>query len=235
MIGKNPYRPLEKALGYKFRKRRWLEQALTHPSFSHEQPEDTPDNQRLEFLGDAALGLIAASGLYEGHPDLPEGELTKMRSLLSSTKALAEIAREIALGTYLRLGHGEEVSGGRERASTLADALEAVIGAAYQDGGLKAVTHIYNKIFTPHLPAAQEIIYFENPKGALQERYQQAGYGIPRYVLISEEGLPHQKTFSVEVYIGNTLLGAGTGSTKRDAQVQAALRALQSAPPPDNS
>ncbi|MBW7909107.1 MAG: ribonuclease III [Kiritimatiellae bacterium] len=227
MILRSPYRALETALGYKFRRRHWLEQALTHPSYSHEHSDDIPDNQRLEFLGDAALGLVTAAVLYEANPDLAEGELTKMRSLLSSTKALAQMAQEVGLGPFLRLGHGEEISGGRERASILADALEAVIGAAYQDGDLKAVSRIFKKVFVPHIPTAEEGATMENPKGLLQEYAQRSGNGIPRYILTKEEGPAHQKSFTIEVYIKDELLGVGTGNTKRDAQVQAAVHALK--------
>lgn len=231
MIGRNPYRELEKNLGYRFRRRGWIEQALTHPSYAHEQSPEIPDNQRLEFLGDAALGLVAAAALYALNPDADEGELTKVRSLLSNTKALAQFARGIELGTHLRLGHGEEVTGGRERPSILADALEAVIGAAYMDGGLKAVEKLFARVFSAHLAAFGSAAQRDNPKGELQEYAQRTNGATPRYHVIHEEGPPHHKTFTVDVYVGTTQLGSGTGHTKREAETQAALHALRTLPP----
>ena len=228
MIGrKNPYRDLEKALGYRFRQRRWLEQALTHPSFAHEQTPELPDNQRIEFLGDAALGLVAAAFLHNTHPNADEGKLTKMRSLLSNTKALAHLATRINLGSFLQLGNGEEHDGGRARPTILADALEAVIGAAYLDGGQKAVEKIFHCVLKPHSGALIEIPQDGNPKGELQERVQSAGKGIPQYRIVKEEGPPHQKTFTVDVLIGNERHGTGEGRTKREAETNAALVALR--------
>lgn len=228
MIGrKNPYRELERALGYRFRRRALLEQALTHPSFAHEQTPELPDNQRFEFLGDAVLGLAAAEFLYEAHPDSDEGKLTRLRSLLTSTKALAHLATALNLGAYLRLGNGEDQDGGRTRPSILADALEAILGAAYLDGGHKAADKIFQCVFTSHRTELIESPQGGNPKGALQERAQSAGLGIPRYHLAKEEGPPHHKTFTAEVYIGSDLRGVGQGHTKREAESRAAQQALQ--------
>jgi ribonuclease-3 len=226
ILRRNPYKKLEHALGYRFRRRRLLEHAVTHPSFSHEQPDPPPDNQRLEFLGDAALGLVAASSLYRNRPDAPEGALTKMRSALSSTKALADIARDAELGAFLRLGRGEERSGGRVRPTILADALEAVIGAAYLDGGLKAVERIFAKLFEPRLAGIGLSPWHDNPKGELQEWAQRRGCGAPQYRLVREEGPAHQRLFTVSVSVGSDIIAEGIGSTKREAETQAALRAL---------
>ena len=226
MIGRNPYRALERALGYRFRRKRWLEQAITHPSFSHEQPERVPDNQRMEFLGDAALGLVAAARLFESNPSAAEGTLTKMRSLITSTKALAEVAQRIDLGAHLRLGRGEERGGGRIRASILADAFEAVLGAAYLDGGVKAVEKIFRTLFSPGLEATASVHRRENPKGALQEWSQRGGTGMPHYHVIHEEGPPHQRIYTVEVRVAGEVRGTGAGPTKRDAETQAAIQAL---------
>lgn len=226
MIGRNPYRALEKALGHRFRRRRWLEEALTHPSFAHEQTSEQQDNQRLEFLGDAALGLVAAAALYEAVPEAREGQLTKLRSLVSSTKALAQLAQSVELGVYLRLGRGEDMGGGRIRPTILADALEAILGAAYLDGGLKAVQKIFRCVFEPRLRELGMTDWHENPKGELQEYVQRNGNGTPRYHVISEEGPPHQRTFTVEVHIKGEPCGTGQGSTKREAETQAALQAL---------
>ncbi len=226
ILRRNPYKKLEHALGYRFRKRRLLEQAITHPSFAHEQTDATPDNQRLEFLGDAALGLVAAALLYRNQPDAPEGMLTKMRSLLSSTKALADIARDAELGDHLRLGRGEDRGGGRIRPTILADALEAVIGAAFLDGGLRAVERIFHTLFEPRMTDIAGSPWHDNPKGELQEWSQRRGSGAPHYRLIREEGPPHQRTFTVSVAVGGDVLAEGSGATKREAETQAALNAL---------
>ncbi|HMP74963.1 MAG TPA: ribonuclease III [Kiritimatiellia bacterium] len=227
ILRKNPYRELESAIGYRFRKRKWLEQAITHPSYAHEQGPDTPDNQRLEFLGDAALGLVSADVLYETNPAAAEGELTKMRSLVSSTKALAETARAVNLGAYLKLGRGEDVGGGRIRPTILADALEAVIGAAYRDGGLRAVQRIFARLFEARLLESQRSPWHENPKGELQEWAQRKGCGTPRYAAVGEEGPPHQRVFTVEVRVADQPMGTGRGATKREAETNAAAHALE--------
>lgn len=227
---RNPYKPLEKALGYGFRRRSRLEHALTHPSYSHERPEEIPDNQRLEFLGDAALGLVAAEAVFEHVPGGTEGELTRLRSLLTSTKALADVAARLQLGDYLRLGRGEMLSGGRTRPSTLADAMEAVIGAAFVDGGLKAVQKIFARVFLPELHHIRSAHRIENPKGLLQEKAQAAGRGNPKYFVVQEEGLPHQRWYTVEARVRDEVVGVGRGPNKRDAETEAALAALDAWP-----
>lgn len=227
ILRKNPYRELESALGYRFRKRKWLEQAISHPSYAHEQGPEIADNQRLEFLGDAALGLVAADVLYASNPEAAEGDLTKLRSLISSTKALAETARAANLGAYLRLGRGEELGGGRIRPTILADALEAVLGAAYLDGGLKAVRKIFDRLFSPRLQGGDHSPWHDNPKGELQEWAQRQGRGTPHYQMVREEGPPHQRIFTVEVQVAGTALGNGQGNTKREAETQAAINALR--------
>lgn len=227
ILRSNPYKKLEAALGYRFRKRRLLEQAITHPSYAHEQVDPTPDNQRLEFLGDAALGLISAAILYESRPDATEGALTNIRSSLSSTKALAEIAQRAELGAFLRLGRGEERGGGRIRPTILADALEAVLGAAFLDGGLKAVKQIYSKLFEPRLCELGVSSRHDNPKGELQEWSQRQGTGAPLYRVVKEEGPAHQRIFTVEVLVGGNALAQGSGFTKREAETRAALEALR--------
>ena len=223
---RSPYRALFQALGYRI-KRRLMEQALTHPSFSHEQDAGAPDNQRLEFLGDAALGLAAAEALYERHPDAPEGDLTRLRSLVTSTKGLARIAIRINLGEYLRLGRGELNSGGRDRPTILADALEAVIGAAYQDGGMRAVRKIFRRIFLSELPDVGITDLGENPKGRLQEWAQGQGAGNPRYVVTKEEGPAHQRHYTVEARVRDAVIGVGHGPNKREAEIEAAAAALR--------
>ena len=223
---RNPYRPLEKKLGYRFHRKGHLETALTHRSFRFESPEVEADNQRLEFLGDAALGLLAGAYLFEQFPDFQEGDMTRVRSQLTNTKPLARIGGSIDLGQFLRLGHGEQQSGGQHRSSNLSDCLEAVIGAAYVDGGLKAVKKIFLKLFAPEVESAVRDIWGENPKGALQEISQRQWKTSPRYRTIKEEGPAHEKKFTVEVLVNGETIGTGQGLNKREAEIEAARQAL---------
>lgn len=224
---RNPYRPLEKNIGCRFRRRQHLEQALTHRSFRYENDQVHHDNQRLEFLGDAVLGLVTAAYLHDHYPDLQEGEMTRIRSQVSSSAALYEIAVRIDLGRYLMLGRGEEQSGGRERRSNLADAMEAVLGAAYLDGGLRAVERVFRNLFRPvileGLPAPES----DNPKGALQELAQSRWKTVPKYRVISERGPSHARRYTAKVFIGEESFGSGTGSTKRTAEMEAARSTLE--------
>ena len=228
----SPYRELEKRIGHRFRHTSLLETALLHPSALNEKPAGAgarQTNQRLEFLGDAVLGLLAAELLFERHAAAAEGDLTRMRSALCNTRTLAQLAATLELGASLVLGKGEENSGGRARESNLADAMEAVLGAVYLDGGLKAVRAVFLRHFaelsgiTPG-PAAQE-----NPKGLLQEWTQQHFKQSPQYRLISDEGPPHARTFVIEVHVGDRVLGRGTGASKRSAEADAAAQALRDA------
>jgi len=219
---------LEKVLGYRFRRRRNLEMALTHRSFRYEAAEVTVDNQRLEFLGDAVLGLVTGSHLYEEYEDFQEGDLTRIRSRLTNTKTLAEIAGRLGLGQYLHLGRGEEQTGGRDRPSTLSDALEAVLGGVYLDGGIKAVHKVFKKVFLPEVQLAVIDHHLDNPKGDLQELSQRRWKSSPRYRIVREEGPPHSKTFTVEVIVNGEVVGTGCGMNKRDAEMEAARQALPS-------
>ena len=236
---RNPYRQLEKNIGYRLRRTRHLETALTHRSYRYESPEIDGDNQRLEFLGDAALGLTAAAHLFAKFPDCEEGDLTRMRSRITNTKKLAHVAEAVGLGAFIRLGRGEQQSGGHLRASTLGDALEAVIGAAYVDGGMKAVTRIFDKLFVPALEAMDVEHWRDNPKGSLQEFAQRRWKLSPRYHILREEGPAHSRHFVVEVLINGKTLGTGEGSSKREAEMAAALEAhrhllnLEHATPPE--
>lgn len=223
---RNPYRPLEKKLGYRFSRKRHLETALTHRSFRFESTDIESDNQRLEFLGDAALGLLAAAYLFEKFPDFQEGDMTRVRSQLTNTKTLARIAASIDLGLFLRLGHGEQQSGGQHRSSNLSDCLEAVIGGAFVDGGLKAVKKIFMMLFAPEVESAVHDIWGENPKGALQEVAQRQWKASPRYRTIKEEGPAHEKTFTVEALVNGQVVGTGQGLNKRDAEMEAARQAM---------
>lgn len=225
---RNPYRQLERALGYGFRKRRLLETALTHRSFRYESADVTSDNQRLEFLGDAAIGLVTGAYLFENFPDYQEGDMTRVRSRLTNSKILARIGASIDIGAYLRLGRGEEQSGGRHRASNLTDATEAVLGAAYLDGGLKAVIRVFKKLFAQEMEAATSERQHDNPKGALQELCQRRWKTSPRYKTAREEGPAHSRVFTVEALIHGKVAGTGRGHNKQDAEMDAAREALLS-------
>ncbi|MCX7591420.1 MAG: ribonuclease III [Kiritimatiellae bacterium] len=224
---RNPYAKLEKRLGYRFRRRDLLVTALTHRSYRFENSGVKNDNQRLEFLGDAALNFVATSHLFKTFPARDEGFLTAMRSRMTSGTTLAEVARSVGLGDFLRLGKGEELSGGRNRDSTLADTLEAVIGAACLDGGIQAVEKIYRRLFKRMSEGDDTDIWAENPKGLLQELVQQKWKCGPVYRLVQREGPAHAATFTVEVLVGGKLMGIGRGPSKQAAEKEAAVRALQ--------
>jgi ribonuclease-3 len=231
---KNPYAALEKSLGYRFKRAKRLESALTHRSFRFEIDPGLTDNQRLEFLGDAALGLVAAHYLYDTFPEFQEGGLTKLRSSIASTRALATFAARVHVGSYLRLGKGEQMSGGMERTSNLTDAMEAILGAAFLDGGIKAVEKIFKKLFVPYLKKTSITTLSDNPKGDLQEWAQKTYHSSPFYRLLSEEGPPHARIFRVEVIVAGRVMGAGEGNSKRAAETEAAIMALATLPPNGN-
>lgn len=219
----NPYRELEKRLGYRFSNRELLEMALLHRSYRYEVKDVVSDNQRLEFLGDAVAGFLVAAHLYRIHCGGDEGVLTEMRSRVTSGKAMAGVARDIMLGDFMRLGKGEEMAGGRKREALLADGLEAVIGAAYLDGGVKAAEKIVANTLIPLLGAKPADDWMDNPKGKLQELSQGLYNRGPEYRCVSEEGPPHRKVFVVEAIVGGARLGQGTGSSKRVAETEAAI------------
>jgi ribonuclease III len=223
---RSPYKELETAIGYRFSKRKLLEAALMHRSFRFENEDITTDNQRLEFLGDAILGFVIGAHLYEKFGDKDEGFLTSLRSQTTSGKVLAELAAEAQLGKHIKMGRGEELSGGRERASNLADGLEAVIAAAYFDGGLKAVQKIFKKLFVPRIESLTGDVWADNPKGRLQEYAQRTWKAGPRYRLIQKHGPPHAAVFTVSVDLPGGVSGTGTGSSKREAETHAAMQAL---------
>ncbi len=222
----NPYKPFEKQLGYRFRRRRHLEQALTHPSFRHETPDVEADNQRLEFLGDAVLNLVTAAWLYEHRPDDEEGRLTQIRSRVTSTEALGEIGSDIGVGGYLRLGRGELIAGGARRTGTLADAFEAVLGAAFVDGGLKAVQKIFKRLIVPRIEKLRLNYASDNPKGILQELCQRRWGQTPHYRKIAEQGPPHARIFVCEALAGERSLGIGEGPNRKLAEMRAAAEAV---------
>lgn len=219
-------RELEKKIGYRFRRFTWLLQALMHRSYRFESADVEVDNQRLEFLGDAILGFLVAQYLFEQHGDRDEGFLTSLRSQTASGKALARIAREIDLGAHVRMGKGEEGSGGRKRRSTLADALEAIIGAAYQDGGLKAARKVFRTLFVPLLENLDGDVFAHNHKGRLQEYVQGKWKAGPRYDLVRRHGPAHASVFTVEVVLPDGRTARGDGPSKRQAEMQAAAAML---------
>jgi len=223
----NPYRKLEKAIGYSFRKKSLMVTALLHRSLRFESGGEMEDNQRLEFLGDAALSLVAGDYLFRNFPELREGEMTMLRSRLTSGKALASIGRNIQLGEWLQLGKGEQKSGGQSRPSNITDAFEAVIGAAYLDGGIRAVTRIFNKLFLSLMEGVDSADQLEdNPKGRLQEIVQRKWKTNPHYRVIKQSGPAHARTFFVDAEINGTVMGSGRGPCKRDAEQNAARNAL---------
>ena len=216
----------EERIGYRFRNPELLRNALTHSSFANEVREkNCPSNERLEFLGDAVLGIVVADYLYHHHSHVPEGELTRLRAMMVCEKSLHGFACEIRLGECLRLGHGEENTKGRERPSILADAFEAVIAAIYLDGGMEAarkfVTRFADKFFSSRLSAG-----FTDYKTALQEIVQKNRGEKLEYVLTGESGPDHNKEFIVEVHLNSNVIGEGRGGSKKEAEQMAAKEAL---------
>jgi ribonuclease-3 len=197
-----------------------LERALTHRSFAYENG-GLPTNERLEFLGDAVLGVIVTDALYRTHPDLPEGQLAKLRASVVNTRALAGVARSLDLGKWLRLGKGEEVTGGSDKASILADTMEAVIGAVYLDRGLDAATLMVRKLFDPLMAAATEEGAALDWKTSLQELTAAQGLGVPEYV-VAESGPDHSKSFTAQARVQGSVHGEGAGRSKKEAEQQAA-------------
>lgn len=218
---------LENRLGYRFGRPELLSSALTHRSHSAEagQP-DRAESQRLEFLGDAVLGAISAEWLVAHRSDWREGTLTKVRSRLTNESALARVARRLELGNVLRLGRGEDRSGGREKDALLADALEAVLGALWLDAGPGPVRRVFADWFADEIAQAIAAGVDDNPKGELQERMQREKKESPRYELADESGPPHARHFKVDVFVGSTRLGEGEGASKREAETNAARCAL---------
>ena len=216
---------LDEKIGYTFRNPQLLEQALTHSSFANEGKKHGHNNERLEFLGDSVLSVIVARHLFLTYKDLPEGELTKLRASLVCEKALDVFAGQIGLGKYLRLGKGEEMTGGRERPSILADAFEALLAAIYIDGGYEAAqTFVLG--FIPRNLDVRRKNKLSDYKTALQEIIQQNREERVEYVLVDEHGPDHAKVFTAEVLLNTNVIGRGTGSSKKQAEQNAAHEAL---------
>jgi len=224
VLGRRERTLLERSLGYRFRDSHLLELALTHRSYANEQSLDY-HNERLEFLGDAVLGLIAAQWLYAEHPELPEGDLSKLKAYLVSAPALAGFSTELGVGRELRLGVGEERSGGRAKPSLLADTLEAIFGAIYLDGGLEPVRKVVVPLLEEVL-AERPRVHEEDAKTRLQEAVQARGWELPEYRVVEETGPDHAKRFTVEVWIRRRAAGRGAGRSKKLAEQRAAAQAL---------
>jgi len=220
------FAPLEARLGYTFRDPDLLCLALTHPSVAHELGSPVQHNQRLEFLGDAVLQLVLTRAIYERFPDFGEGPLTKARAKLVNRRSLAEHGRKLELGTHLILSRGEDLHGGRERPSALADAFEAVMGAVFLDGGYEAAREFILRDFGGYLSAIQVIPAMENPKGELQEFLQATSAEAPHYHVVSATGPDHARTFECTVQHGGVELARGSGRSKKAAESEAALNAL---------
>ena len=213
----------QNTIGYNFQSEGLLRQALTHSSYANEKHmKKLSDNERLEFLGDAVLELVSSDFLYKNYQKLPEGELTKLRASIVCEPTLALCAKELHLGEYLLLGKGEDQTGGRERKSILSDALEAVIGAIYLDGGFANAKEFIHKFILTDIEHKQ---LFYDSKTILQEVVQGEHESL-QYVMTEESGPDHNKSFTVEAHIDNVCLGVGSGHTKKAAEQEAAYRAL---------
>jgi ribonuclease-3 len=214
------------SLGYEFREEHLLRMALTHPSVAHENGTATAHNQRLEFLGDAVLGLVLTRKLYEEFPAFDEGSLTKARAKLVNRHALAGRARSLGLGDHLILSRGEETSGGRDRSSALADAYEALLGAIFLDGGFEAARTFILREFVGAFDELAARPLIENPKGELQEFLQSSSAQAPEYKTVQISGSDHEPLFECAVFHDGAELARGKGKSKKAAESAAALVAL---------
>lgn len=232
-----PLDNLESALGHQFANRGLLQQALTHSSFARENAEAAGDNEQLEFLGDAVLQLVASQELFQRFPAYQEGELSKLRAHLVNANHLVHCAQKLELGSYLRLGRGEEKTGGRRKTALLADAVEALLAAVYLDGGLfVARAFVLSHILEPELDrlsgAAGEVLLVADHKSRLQELLRASGRPEPRYEMIGEAGPAHRKSFTMQVIVLNSgneteFVTVGSANSKKAASQLAAEKALE--------
>lgn len=214
----------EERIGYSFKNKALIEQALTHSSYANEKKmQPLSDNERLEFLGDAVLEVVSSDYLYKAFPEMPEGKLTKLRASLVCEQTLAYCAMEMGLGAFLLLGKGEDATGGRTRKSVLSDALEATIGAIYLDGGIETARAYIMQFILNDIENKQ---MFSDSKSILQEILQAEKKEIPEYILIAENGPDHAKIYEVEVSCMGQILARGIGQTKKAAEQEAAYKAL---------
>jgi len=218
-----PQNELEQRIGYRFKNQALLTEALCHSSYANEK-RTVNCNERLEFLGDSVLSIVVSNHLFRNCTHLPEGELTKIRASLVCEKSLYVWAKQIGLGDYLLLGHGEDQTGGRERPSILSDAFEAVIAAMFLDGGMDAVTPYILRFMPEHFDRPSEA--FHDYKTALQEVIQQNPEEHVEYVLVGEDGPDHAKQFHMEVRLNSNVIGRGAGRSKKIAEQMAAKEAL---------
>ncbi len=216
----------EKIIGITFQNKDLIYEALSHSSYANEKKKQRRSNERLEFLGDSVLSIVVSQYLFENYPDLPEGELTKIRAALVCEKSLHGFARQISLGEFLLLGKGEANTGGRQRPSILADAFEAVIAAIYLDAGLETARAYILRFIPQNLPENRSML-FGDYKTALQEVIQKNPEEKVEYLLIHESGPDHSKTFTVEVCLNSNVIGRGTGKSKKEAEQMAAKEALE--------
>ncbi len=214
------YAGLRTALGDPVLDPELLERALTHRSYAYENG-GLPTNERLEFLGDAVLGIVVTETLYLTHPDLSEGRLAKLRAAVVNARALAGVGREIGLGQHIKLGRGEQSTGGRNKASILSDTVEAVLGAIHLSGGFEVSSDVVHLLFDPLIEAASAMGAGLDWKTSLQELSAEHGLGVPDYV-IEDEGPDHMKTFTAQVRVGDDLYGNGVGRSKKEAEQAAA-------------
>ncbi|MGN0291571.1 MAG: ribonuclease III [Lachnospiraceae bacterium] len=223
-MNQNTLEEFQKVIGYQFQNGKLLKQALTHSSYANEKHMGRlSDNERLEFLGDAVLEIVSSEFLYENYPKLPEGDLTKLRASIVCEPTLALCTKEIDLGKYIYLGKGEDMTGGRGRKSILSDAMEAVIGAIYLDGGFASAKEFILKFILTDIEHKQ---LFYDSKTILQEIVQASHKEELGYRLIKEEGPDHNKLFVVEAYVGSRVIGQGEGRTKKAAEQEAAYHGI---------
>lgn len=219
---------LEGIIGYKFQTIGVLQEAVTHSSFANEnRNQQMKDNERLEFLGDAILDLIVSEYLFKKHPDMPEGDLSKIRASIVCEASLAKVARENALGQYILLGKGEEITGGRQRASILADMFEAITGAIFVDGEFEDVRQFITKTLVQSVDHLSIEDLYTDYKTLLQENIQKESTMPIRYEVVEEKGPDHDKDFYVEVSHGEVCLGRGIGKSKKEAEQNAARVAIK--------
>jgi ribonuclease-3 len=221
------YEGLQREMAYAFRNPALLQLALTHPSIAHEQGAPLQTNQRLEFLGDAVLQLVLTQELYEKYPAFGEGPLTKARAKMVNRRTLADHARHLSLGPYLILSRGEELHGGRDRLSALADAFEALLGAIFLDGGFEAARAFILRRFVAAFERLDVIPILENPKGELQELLQAVSSEAPQYNVVSATGPDHDRIFECTVQHNGAELARGQGKSKKAAESEAAFAALK--------
>ena len=220
---------LERTIGYRFTESDYIETALCHSSYTNEMRAKNVElqcNERMEFLGDSVLSIVTSEYLFTAHPDLPEGELSRVRSAVVCEKALGKFATDIRLGDYLKLGHGEELNKGRERISIIADAFEALLAAIYLDGGLETVKRFLLPRVTVEADALIESGRSRDYKTSLQQIVQQERGELLEYVTVDESGPMHLRSFTVEARLNSNVIGHGTAHSKREAEQLAAKEAL---------